>query len=119
MGIGGGMTDKIKNEAEEVKGRGTAQESSGFIDWMFRSRRTGRISLVQFPNLPLIVWFLTSAADRLGLVEGQGGNVLRIIAAAALVLWAVGEIVSGVNPFRRLLGLAVLLWMVFTRLGSG
>ena len=81
MGIGGAKTDKINNEAEEVKGRGKEQESAGFIDWMFRSRRTGRISLVQFPNLPLIVWFLASAADRLGLVEGQAGNVLRVVAA--------------------------------------
>jgi hypothetical protein len=111
----------MKNEAEDLDRKGKSQEhkSTRFIDWMFRSRTTGRIALVQVPNLPLVVWFLASAADRLELIEGQGRDVLGVVAAAALALWAVGEIVSGVNPFRRSLGLVVLLWMIVTRLGIG
>jgi hypothetical protein len=34
----------------------------GFWDWMFRSRKTGRITLAQLPNWQLVVWLLASAA---------------------------------------------------------
>ena len=42
----------------------------GFLDWMFRSRKTGRITLAQLPNWQFAVWLLASAvmwlAPRLG-----------------------------------------------------
>ena len=40
---------------------------------------------------------------------GAFGTLVTVIATAALLWWAVDEIVRGVNPFRRLLGGAVLL----------
>ena len=39
---------------------------------------------------------------------GSLGTGLDVIAAFALLVWAVEELVRGVNPFRRLLGAAVL-----------
>ena len=68
--------------------------------WFFENRRTGRITIGQWPNLPLWI-FLVATLLRLG-----------ALATIALVVWAGDEIIRGVNPFRRLLGAAVLLGVV-------
>ena len=90
------------------------EKRAGFLDWMFRSRNTGRITLGQLPNWPLVVWLLASAAMWLGHPQGRVRVFLVVLASAALVLWAGGEVLRGVNPFRRLLGVAVLAWLVFS-----
>jgi hypothetical protein len=77
--------------------------------WMFRSRRTGRLTIVQWPNPPLWVWIATTLARRLPSVAGRADTVLAVAGTAALVLWALGEVWRGVNPWRRLLGVAVLV----------
>ena len=90
------------------------EKRAGFLDWMFRSRNTGRITLGQLPNWPLVVWLLASAAMWLGHPQGRVRVFLVVLASAALVLWAGGEVLRGVNPFRRLLGVAVLAWLAFS-----
>ena len=78
------------------------------IDWLFRDRHTGRITIVQAPNLALGL-FLVAAVLR-WLLDPSGGlkTALDGLATVALVWWAVDEVVRGVNPWRRLLGGAVL-----------
>jgi hypothetical protein len=46
--------------------------------------------------------------------RGRGGQgvVLDAVATAALLVWAVDEVLRGVNPFRRLLGGGVLVVVV-------
>jgi len=39
---------------------------------------------------------------------GSLGTGIDVIAGVALLVWAVDELVRGVNPFRRLLGAAAL-----------
>lgn len=78
---------------------------------MFRSRTTGRITLAQLPNWLLAVWLLASAVMWLGHPQGWVHAVLVVLASAALALWAGDEVLRGVNPFRRLLGLAILTWL--------
>lgn len=74
------------------------------IDWLFRNRRTGEITIAQFPNLSLGI-FLVAAVLRFALSPtGTTATVLDLIATGALLWWAVDEIVRGVNPFRRILG---------------
>lgn len=92
---------------------------TGFVNWMFRSRVTGRISVAQLPNWQLVVWLLASAVLRLGNPEGLARDVLAVIAAAALALWAGDEVLRGVNPFRRILGVAVLSWLVYSLVRPG
>jgi hypothetical protein len=82
--------------------------------WVFRSRQTGRLSIAQWPNLPLWVWIATAVTRRLGSVEGRADTVLALAGRGALVVWAVGELWRGVNPWRRLLGFAVLLGVVIS-----
>jgi len=90
------------------------EKSTGFLDWMFRSRRTGRITLAQLPNWPLVVWLLAWPVMWLGHPQGWVRAVLAVLASAALALWAGGEVLRGVNPFRRLLGVITLAWLVLS-----
>lgn len=75
-----------------------------------------RFAIVQFPNPPLLLalagWVLAVASD--GAIHQFG----RILFNGALAVWAGGEAFYGVNWFRRLLGVAVLLWVAI-RLAGG
>jgi hypothetical protein len=65
--------------------------------------------IAQFPNPPLLValagWVLATVAG------GAAHDAGRVILTVGLVVWALEEALSGVNWFRRLLGLAVLVWI--------
>ncbi len=85
-----------------------------FFDWAFRDRRTGAVVIGQRPNPPLWLFAAASAAE--WLLEAVAPGLppwlfagLRITALVALAVWAIDEIVRGVNPWRRFLGAAVLL----------
>lgn len=78
------------------------------VDWLFRSRATGTYVIVQFPNIPLMV-FAGGAVLRTFLRRGSGiRDVVSFVTVGALLVWAIDEIVRGVNPWRRALGGAVL-----------
>jgi hypothetical protein len=77
--------------------------------WLFLDRRTGRITVAQWPNVSLWVFIATSIALRFIRPTGTTETVLRAAADVALVVWAIDELARGVNPFRRILGAAVLL----------
>ncbi len=84
--------------------------------WLFEDRRTGRIVIGQSPNLLMLV-FLAATASRL--VEGRrgaAGSAIRGAQAGSLFLWALDEALRGVNPFRRLGGLAVVAAVPFRRM---
>ena len=70
--------------------------------------------LLQWPTIPLSIWIVCTIATKF--VSGTTQNTLGIIATVALTVWALLEISSGVNYFRRLLGLFILLYIVLTRL---
>jgi len=46
--------------------------------------------------------------------NGDVSRVAGVVATVALAVWAADEVVRGVNPFRRVLGTAVLLGMILT-----
>ncbi len=78
------------------------------LDWLFRSRKTGEITIAQFPNLALWIFIVAAIVRWLTSPDGTGATILAVIAGGALLWWGVDEIVRGVNPFRRLLGAAVV-----------
>jgi hypothetical protein len=84
---------------------------------MFRDRTTGKIVIVQFPNIALIAWLAATAAALV--TTGSVHTILVYTATVALVVWAAGELLCGVNPFRQLLGAAVLVWEVFSLVRGG
>ena len=79
------------------------------IDWLFRNRRTGGLTIAQLPNAPLLVFLVAVAVRWIVHPSGTAGTVVGVIAAGALIIWAGDEIVRGVNPWRRLLGGTVLV----------
>ncbi|MFD0936266.1 hypothetical protein [Methylobacterium trifolii] len=82
------------------------------VDWAFRDRRTGAITIGQWPNLPLWLFLgltaLAWAAGGLGDPSGAAIAILRIAARLCLAWWALDEVLRGVNPWRRFLGGVVL-----------
>lgn len=83
-----------------------------WFDWMFRSRVDGRVVIGQFPNVALIVFIVATVLRWLLSPHGTAGVALDVVATGALVWWAVDEVLRGVNPWRRLLGSAVLTLVV-------
>ncbi len=73
------------------------------LDWLFRNRQTGEITIAQFPNVALWI-FLTVVVVRWFVGDGWAHTALDVVALAALGWWAVDEVVRGVNPWRRALG---------------
>lgn len=80
--------------------------------WWFENRKTGEITVAQFPNWPLFAiaagWLVGRLApDGSTLQDGSG------LAVTGLWLyWGGDELVRGVNPWRRLLGAVVIGWRV-------
>ena len=77
------------------------------FDWVFRSRETGKIVIVQALNLPLGIFFVAAAVRRFAGLEGAARTVVEVVATGSLLWWAADEVLRGVNPFRRLLGAVV------------
>jgi hypothetical protein len=69
-----------------------------------------RFAIVQFPNLPLILAFLSGQAGRF--VHGPAHAYTASATYLAMTVWAYEELVHGVNWFRRLLGLAYVAILV-------
>jgi hypothetical protein len=75
-----------------------------------------RFPIAQFPNPPLLFAFAG-----LALAAGATGTTHDIGRAGFLVglaVWALEEIATGVNWFRRLIGTLGLLWIVLTLIGE-
>jgi hypothetical protein len=79
------------------------------VDWLFRNRQTGEITIAQAPNPPLIIWLLLTIFNVIFSPAGTTGTVLQVIGTGALVIWAGDELIRGVNPFRRTAGAVVLV----------
>jgi hypothetical protein len=78
------------------------------IDWLLRNRHTGQITIAQFPNLPLWLFLAATAVQLVFDPSGGLRTAVRAVAVVGLVWWAGDEVLRGVNPWRRILGGAVL-----------
>lgn len=86
--------------------------SRRFLRWWFEDRSTGRIVVAQFPNWPL--WGI-AVAWVVGRLAAEGSWVADLAAATTTGLWlfwGADELVRGVNPWRRLLGIGVITWQL-------
>ena len=82
--------------------------------WCFRNRETGAITVAQTPNLALSVFLVAAAILWLIHPNGTLSTVAKVVATGSLIVWALDEVVRGVNPWRRFLGVAVLIYVVST-----
>ena len=80
-----------------------------FIDWFWRDRHTGKITVAQWPNLWLWIFAVASLVELITNIAGPAGIALHVVATVSLVIWAGDELLRGVNPWRRCLGAAVLI----------
>jgi hypothetical protein len=76
------------------------------FDWFFLDRRTGRILVAHFPNLAILLWLATVLARQFTEQGTTADTLLGWAGSLTLGWWAVDEVIRGVNPWRRLLGLA-------------
>ena len=84
------------------------------FDKFFRDS-DGNIVIAQPPNPPIIVWGVASLL-KLIFTNGLVNLGLDLIAFGSLFTWAWLELFQGVNYFRRMLGLIVLIGFVGLRI---
>jgi hypothetical protein len=82
------------------------------FDWMFRNRKSGGYTVVQWPNIALGAWIACAVLRAVFAPKGAQGDVVSWVGSIALAVWALDEIARGVNPFRRILGGVVLIGLV-------
>ena len=85
------------------------------VDWMLRSRETGKITLGQSANLEQKIF---SGATLVGVLlpPSKLRTGVGVVAVLALLVWGADEIARGVNPFRRILGAVALGGLVMLAL---
>lgn len=78
-----------------------------FLDF-FKDNK-GQIVLFQAPNAPLICWFILVILNLLwSSNQPKAHHLFHMLSFGFIFTWAWLEITSGVNYFRRALGLLVL-----------
>jgi hypothetical protein len=64
--------------------------------------------IIQSPNLPLVSFIVFTILAKL-FNKGTSGHLFEVIAFGSIFTWAWLEIFSGVNYFRRILGLIIII----------
>ena len=88
-----------------------------FLQWFFRNRQTGAITIGQLPNTALWIFLVGTVLLWTWRPAGGIGDKWECLVQAALLVWAIDEVVRGVNPWRRSLGAVVLVYQVMAALG--
>ena len=77
----------------------------------FITDKDGKSTVIQMPNLPLIGWAVFGLLSFV-IAKGTPHRGLQNLSRAALFTWAYLEIRSGDSPFRRILGVVVMLMLI-------
>lgn len=93
------------------------RQRPGTPSWWFHSS-DGRLAVAQLPNPALWVWLVAVLAGMLDLAADHASTV-EGIGHGALLVWAVDELARGASPFRRALGLVVLVVQLLALFGPG
>ena len=75
--------------------------------WWLRDGQ-GRWAIAQLPNPALTVWLITEYVRWTGVITDRNAALAQV-GRGALVVWAADELLRGSSPFRRLLGVIVLV----------
>lgn len=82
-------------------------KQSKFYIWLFRCQ-DGSYIYGQAPNIPIIVAGVTFVLAII-IPDPSIKSTLNLIFRLSVIIWAILELCWGVNNFRRILGLIVLL----------
>jgi hypothetical protein len=80
---------------------------------LFRDKNNN-VVLFQKPNLPIIVWLVCLTGGKF--TNGDLQTFFELVGFGAIFTWSWLEIFQGVNYFRRILGLIVMLITIFSRI---
>jgi hypothetical protein len=84
-----------------------------FWDKIWKDKQgTGKVVIYQMPNLPLAMWVILTVISLM--TNGTIANITSMLASLALLIWAALEVWSGVDYFRRGLGLVVFLFSIMS-----
>jgi hypothetical protein len=84
------------------------------FDKLFRDSN-GEIVIGQMPNLPIVIWVVASLLQAV-YKTGKINLGLDILASGSLFVWAIQELLQGVNYFRRGLGLIILIGLIISKI---
>jgi len=73
--------------------------------------KRGNVVVLQRPNIPGLVWVIGFALTIM-LPDSSFERYISALSEIAIIVWAVMEVGWGVNNFRRLLGVCVLLLII-------
>jgi hypothetical protein len=99
---------------------GDERERAVTVAELWRRGQAGwprRFPIAQFPNPPLLLAF--AGLGVAAITRSTPRDVGRVVFMLGLAVWAVEEIMGGVNWFRRLLGVAAIAWIVVGLVTSG
>ena len=89
---------------------------SAVLQWFFRNRKTGDITIAQAPNFVLWIVIVAAVLRRVWHPPGTAAIALDVAFKGGLIVWSLDEIFRGVNPWRRCLGAGVLVYVLATLL---
>jgi len=87
-----------------------AENNQKFIDRCIKDKN-GKVVLGQSPNIPIVI-FISLTLCSFILPEGQAKATVSQLATCFAVVWAYLEITQGVNYFRRVLGIIIMIFVV-------
>ncbi len=73
--------------------------------------KNGKVVIMQVPNVWLWAWIFLLVVS-IFLNKGKLLDVIHWAGSASLAIWAVMELVKGVNYFRKTLGLIVIIFTI-------
>lgn len=101
------MAEQLSN-ADGVPGRPIRVVNWALRDRTSGNRTSGKIVVAQVPNPSLAVWLMSSLVHRAFHLPHTVATTLQVVSYGAGFYWAANELIRGVNPFRRLLGIGVI-----------
>lgn len=95
---------------------GSARSSLGVLWRRGQHGWPARFPVAQFPNAPLLVAMAALLLSRLA--DGEADAYASAAFHVGLSAWAWGEMSSGINWFRRVLGTAGLAYVILSLAGA-
>ncbi|MDN5274958.1 MAG: hypothetical protein JWP06_859 [Candidatus Saccharibacteria bacterium] len=85
---------------------------TNMLTWFIRGKDS-RVYIIQWPNLPIIGWFL-SMIIAIFVASGSAKLSFSNLSLAFLAIWSYLEVTQGLSYFRRTLGIIVAILTIYS-----